>query len=128
MIRSLAFYQAQCSTCLKGTADTLRSVYCKCPLQALTPHSQSPVRSGLEKEAAENNLFHYSDSHLLRVIDTIATLMASMAPLVSILILYFVQNLGYRLAIVCVFTLAFSTSLSVITKARRIEIFACTAA
>ena len=52
-----------------------------------------------EGQAAETNLFHYSDAHLLAIIDILGTVIASMTPLVSIIILYFVQNLGYRLAI-----------------------------
>jgi hypothetical protein len=86
------------------------------------------VQSDPENPAAENNLFRYSDAHLLGVIDIIGTVIASMTPLVSIIILYFVRNLGYRLAILCACTLAFSVSLALVTKARRIEVFAATAA
>jgi hypothetical protein len=86
------------------------------------------VPSDPENQAAENNLFHYSDSHLIGAIDIAGTAIASMTPLVSIIILYFVQNLGYRLAILCACTFAFSVCLALVTKARRIEVFACTAA
>jgi hypothetical protein len=93
----------------------------------LTTH-QKPVPSDAENPASESNLFHYSDSHVLGAIDILGTVIASMTPLVSIIILYFVENLGYRLAILCACTLIFSISLTLVTKARRIEIFACTAA
>lgn len=76
----------------------------------------------------ESNLFHYSDSHVLGAIDMLGTAIASMAPLISIVVLYFIKDLGVRLGVLCAFTLAFSVSLSVVTKARRIEIFAATAA
>jgi len=81
-----------------------------------------------EGQGAETNLFHYSDAHLLGTIDLLSTVIASMAPLVPTVILYFVHNLGYRLAILCACSLVFSFCLTLVTKARRIEIFACTAA
>ena len=81
-----------------------------------------------ESSVAENNLFRYSDAHLLGVIDFMGTVMASIAPLVSIILLYFVHDTGYRLAILCACTVAFSVSLALVTTARRIEVFACTAA
>jgi hypothetical protein len=81
-----------------------------------------------EKATAGSNLFRYTDSHILGVINILGTILASMMPLASIIVLYFVQNLGLRLVIVCTFTLLFSLSLALLTKARRIEVFACTAA
>ncbi|KAF8865145.1 hypothetical protein BDZ45DRAFT_721289 [Acephala macrosclerotiorum] len=89
---------------------------------------KKPVPSDAEKQAPESNLFHYSDSHIIGIIDVIGTVVASMIPLVSIVILYYIRNLGARLGVLCACTLLFSTSLAVVTKARRIEIFACTAA
>ena len=87
-----------------------------------------PIPSDPENQAVESNLFHYSDSHVLGVIEILGTVMSSVTPLISIIILYFVGNLGYRLAILCACTLIFSTSLAFFTKARKIEVFACTAA
>ncbi|TVY57299.1 hypothetical protein LSUE1_G009182 [Lachnellula suecica] len=87
---------------------------------------KSPTQSDPEK--GTSNLLHYADSHVLGVIDVLGTILASMTPLVSIIALYFVQSLGFRLAIVCSFTLLFSVSLALVTRARRIEVFACTAA
>jgi len=88
---------------------------------------QNPIPDP-DNPGQESNLFHYSDSHVLGAIDILGTVVASMTPLVSIIVLYFVKNPGSRLAILCAFTLAFSMSLALVTKARRIEIFAATAA
>lgn len=82
----------------------------------------------VEDTQKKSNLFRYSDSHVLGTIDLVGTVIASMIPLVSVVILYWVQNLGARLGIICAFTLLFSTGLAGVTRARRIEIFACTAA
>jgi hypothetical protein len=48
--------------------------------------------------------------------------------MISIVVLYVVQSTSIRLALVCVFTLIFSSVLALATKARRVEIFAATAA
>ena len=50
--------------------------------------------------------------------------LASLLPISSIVILYFVLNLLVRLGIVGIFTAIFSFSLALITQAKRIEIFA----
>ncbi|KUJ15788.1 uncharacterized protein LY89DRAFT_719498 [Mollisia scopiformis] len=89
---------------------------------------KKPETSNTEEQVPASNLYHYSDSHIIGTIDVMGTVIASMIPLVSIVILYFIRNLGARLGVVCAFTLLFSTGLALVTKARRIEIFACTAA
>jgi hypothetical protein len=48
--------------------------------------------------------------------------------MVSIIVLYVVNNTSVRLGLVCAFTLIFSLVLALATEARRIEIFAATAA
>jgi len=48
--------------------------------------------------------------------------------MISIIILYIVHDIKVRLGLVCVFTFMFSLVLALATKARRIEIFAATAA
>lgn len=84
--------------------------------------------SDSEDQTVGSNLFHYSDSHVIGAIDTLGTVIASMAPLVSIIILYYVKSMGARLGVLCACTFLFSVGLAFVTKARRIEIFACTAA
>jgi hypothetical protein len=58
----------------------------------------------------------------------VGTVVSSLAPMVSIVVLYVVQNTSVRLGLVCAFTLLFSFVLALVTNARRIEIFAATAA
>ncbi|KAH6713001.1 hypothetical protein BKA61DRAFT_675254 [Leptodontidium sp. MPI-SDFR-AT-0119] len=85
-----------------------------------------PLESGASE--IRSSLFRYSDAHVIGFIDILGTVIASMTPLTSIIILYFVQNLGVRLGVLCACTFLFSMSLAIVTKARRIEVFACTAA
>jgi len=111
------FKVSSASNTIQETEGYLTQLFC-----------QKPVPADPEKAISECNLFRYTDSHVLGVIDLLGTILASMTPLVSIIVLYFAQNLGVRLIVVCIFTLLFSLSLALVTKARRIEVFACTAA
>lgn len=70
----------------------------------------------------------YSDSHLLTLINLAGTMIASLFPISAIIVLSFITKMPVRLGVVAIFTAAFSLSLSLVTHARRIEIFAATAA
>ena len=56
------------------------------------------------------------------------TLLATALILIPVITLHFVTNSNWRLSLIVVFTLAFTTSMSVTTKAKRSEIFAAAAA
>lgn len=58
----------------------------------------------------------------------IGTLVSSLISIGSIVVLYFVTTMPMRLAIVALFTAAFSIALSLVTSGTRVEIFAATAA
>lgn len=70
----------------------------------------------------------YDDDQVGAVTDLLGTVLSSLAPLISIIALSFVKSEKARLGLICTFTLFFSFCLAVATKARRIEIFAATAA
>lgn len=76
----------------------------------------------------QSNLHHYSDRQVEAVTNLLGTVFSSIAPLVSIVVLSFVSNPKARLGLVCAFTILFTVCLAVATKARRVEIFAATAA
>lgn len=73
------------------------------------------------------NTIHYSDSNLTKVGEIIGTMCASTLPVLAIVILYSVQNMGRRLAAIAIFTSIFSAVLGIFSNGRRIEIFAATA-
>jgi hypothetical protein len=75
-----------------------------------------------------SGLHHYSNDHVLGVVNILGTVASSLTPMLSIIVLSFVTSMPARLGLVCAFTVAFSASLAIATKARRIEIFAATAA
>ncbi|CAM6002112.1 unnamed protein product [Sphagnum balticum] len=76
----------------------------------------------------QSNLHHYDDRRVEAVTNILGTIFSCIAPLVSIIVLSFVGSPNARLGLVCAFTLLFTFCLAVATKARRVEIFAATAA
>lgn len=60
--------------------------------------------------------------------DILVIVLASLIPIASILILYFVANTLDRLAIAVAFTGMFAFCLAVTTRARRVEVFTATSA
>jgi hypothetical protein len=62
------------------------------------------------------------------IVEFFGTVLASVAPMSSIITLYFVRDMSVRLGIVCGFTVVFAAVLRLSTRARRAEVFAITAA
>lgn len=91
-----------------------------------TPLPIDPMRPPVGDN--QSNLHRYSDQHVEAVTNFLGTVFSSIAPLISIVVLSFVSNPKARLGLVCAFTMLFSVCLAVATKARRVEIFAATAA
>jgi hypothetical protein len=70
----------------------------------------------------------YSDTHVKVVLGVLGTVISSLFPVVSIVALYFVNAVPARLGIVAAFTAVFSLCLALMTRARRVEVFAATTA
>jgi hypothetical protein len=75
---------------------------------------------------AQGDFSKYEDARLKAIIEVISTVISSMLPITSIIILYFVRSLPARLGIILGYTALFSIALAILTKARRVEIFAAT--
>jgi hypothetical protein len=56
------------------------------------------------------------------------TVVASLLPLCSVIVLYVVQSNGLRLGIIVILSACFSLALALMTNARKIEVFAATSA
>ncbi|MCJ1364618.1 hypothetical protein MMC16_003731 [Acarospora aff. strigata] len=76
----------------------------------------------------ESGIRNYDNSTLLALADVVCTVCACLIPISSIVVLYLVKNVLTRLGLVAGFTALFSFTLAIVTKARRIEVFAATAA
>ncbi|KAL9601210.1 MAG: hypothetical protein Q9179_002939 [Wetmoreana sp. 5 TL-2023] len=75
-----------------------------------------------------NGVWHYHYNSMIAAVNTISTCLSSLLPSTSIFILYFLQSPVARLTAITVFTTIFSSTLFMITKARRIDVFAATTA
>ena len=73
-------------------------------------------------------MIRYKNSKLLRIADVLATIIASALPIASIIALNFIDRVIIRLVAIALFTMTFSLILTIVTNARRVEIFAATAA
>ncbi|KAI9716455.1 MAG: hypothetical protein M1812_005350 [Candelaria pacifica] len=76
----------------------------------------------------ESGLANYQDTHMMTAANVISTILAAMLPTVCIFVLYFVKSPLARLGAIMGFSAAFSSTLAIFTKARRVEVFAATAA
>ena len=86
---------------------------------------------GQKRKAAtdiEGGWVEYDDTRLLRIADIIGAILSPLMPVSSVIILYFVPDLLTRLGIISFFTILFSVTLLLMTKARKVEIFTATAA
>lgn len=73
-------------------------------------------------------MVRYDDSKVLRVASIMTTLISSALPIASIIALNYIDGVIIRLVVVALFTMAFSLVISLMTNAKRVEIFAATAA
>lgn len=83
------------------------------------------IKKPVDQEA---RYFEYEDKHVLRVANVIGSIISSALLVGSVMALYFVDNMIVRLGIVAAFTQVFSLVLILATSARKIEVFAATAA
>lgn len=76
----------------------------------------------------ETVLTYYSDGTITSVIDALSTILSSVLPTVSALVLFFINDPLMRMIALIICTLLFSTILTVMARAKRTECFAATAA
>ncbi|KAI0884242.1 uncharacterized protein GGS22DRAFT_194807 [Annulohypoxylon maeteangense] len=77
---------------------------------------------------AYTTLYQYSDTKIRIVVHTLGSIMSTIVPMVSIIVLYSVDSMPLRLGLVSIFSVIFSAAMSLVTNAKRVEIFAAVAA
>ncbi|KAL8950148.1 MAG: hypothetical protein Q9222_003802 [Ikaeria aurantiellina] len=75
-----------------------------------------------------NGIWKYRADTVTTAVNTMTTILSSLLPSTSIFILYFLNQPVARLAAIMVFTAIFSSTLCLMTRARRIDVFAATTA
>ncbi|KAK4198764.1 hypothetical protein QBC40DRAFT_266499 [Triangularia verruculosa] len=74
-------------------------------------------------------IYVYRESHLQIIIETFVTVVAALLPVLSIVVLYFLgDNNKFKFIALVIFSAIFALALAIMTKAKRIEVFAATAA
>lgn len=86
-----------------------------------------PLELGTEIDE-ESGLRSYSDSRVNRAASLVTVILSSMTPVLAIFALNAAHTLEMRLGLVALFTGLFAAILAVFSSARRVEIFAATAA
>jgi hypothetical protein len=85
---------------------------------------QKPAASDIMR----GNTFHYSNKGVLRLVSIATMSLASLFPIVSIIVLSYVQNKVIQLSLIVVFTVTFSLCLGLYQIGRKPEIFSASAA
>ncbi|KAL8983455.1 MAG: hypothetical protein Q9205_002316 [Flavoplaca limonia] len=75
-----------------------------------------------------HGIWQYDQEVLETIANAISTLLASLLPSISILVLYFLSKPVTKLVAILLFSVLFSVILSAVSTARRIEVFAATTA
>lgn len=91
---------------------------------------QEDIESGLGGDLVimDDRVYQYSKRTYSAANRAVGAVSSTLVPMASIVTLYVVTDLNVRIGLVCVFTLGFCLVLSALTKTRRIEVFAATAA
>lgn len=78
--------------------------------------------------SADTGIATYDDAHLISASEFICTVIASLLPILSIIILYLIENMGQRLALVGIFSALFSSALWFMNDGELVEVFGATSA
>ncbi|SLM38568.1 hypothetical protein LPUS_08827 [Lasallia pustulata] len=76
----------------------------------------------------ESGLYSYKESTLMTVTHIVGITLGTLIPTAAIFVLYYVHDMVARLGAILAFSALFSLALAVFTKAKKVEIFAATAA
>lgn len=70
----------------------------------------------------------FPDHRIRRITRVVAVVMSSILPILSIVILYFVQSINIRIGLIIIFSVLFSAVIALVSDARNAEVMAATAA
>jgi hypothetical protein len=81
-----------------------------------------------EQPPSWGKMYYFKTSVINRIMAVIAALISAFFLIGAIVTLYFVEPMGARLGILSAFTASFAATVGLLTNAKRVEIFAATAA
>ncbi|KAL2869830.1 uncharacterized protein BJX67DRAFT_370634 [Aspergillus lucknowensis] len=80
------------------------------------------------KGDVETGMVYFDDDKIIRATRVTSTITSSAIPATSMIVLYLVNHMAWRLAIIVVYNIGFSMLLGLLAKARRVEVFAASTA
>jgi hypothetical protein len=86
------------------------------------------MQSWTQQVDAEAGIVLYEETTIMKYSKFVVTVLASLVPVVCIVVLYEIHSNDWRLGTMAFFTAAFATALVIFTAAKEVEIFAGTAA
>ncbi|ORY72088.1 uncharacterized protein BCR38DRAFT_331613 [Pseudomassariella vexata] len=97
--------------------------------EVVVPTFHHLVGERLKKhDSVDPGIYEYNEKLLAKILFGISTVIASMLPICSIVVLYYVQSSRIQLGLTVLFCACFSSALVLMTNAKKVEIFAATAA
>ena len=90
-------------------------------------HAYWPFQKGRSKDPFDRTMV-YKYSHISRAVSTVGLVLAAVLLIGAIIHLYLVVDPAAKLGFVAMYTLLFASSVAFCTNARRVEVFAATAA
>ena len=82
----------------------------------------------VSNDRRDQGVWDYQKANFVKTVDTLSAVMSSLIPTMSIFALFYARSTIVRLVLVLIFTGIFTFVLAVFTNAKRIDIFAATAA
>ena len=86
------------------------------------------LRDQRETPASWGPMYYYPVEKVTLIVGILSILVSAALLVGAIVSLYFVKPMGIRLAIVGLFTVVFAASVTLLTHARRVEVYGATAA
>ncbi len=86
------------------------------------------MRSNGSNSLFSTDIVEYSDSLIIRITNLVGAVLASILPVIAIVVLHLVKGIAIRLSLVGLFSAIFSTCLWFLNDGKLIEVFSATSA
>jgi len=86
------------------------------------------MRSNGSNSLFSTDIVEYSDSLIIRITNLVGAVLASILPVIAIVVLHLVKGIAIRLGLVGLFSTIFSTCLWFLNDGKVIEVFSATSA
>jgi hypothetical protein len=96
--------------------------------QSFSKSNGTHLKKKPSSRGAGEGIYQFQDSKATTFAEVLTTVVASLLPICSVVILYLAPSDAVRLGMLVIFSACFALALTLMTKARKIEVFAATSA